>query len=82
MKKTKSFPLYNSDTPPASTNAKKADQTEPAKPTYLKALLSGTTKLFSNEKPATDANSDRKAALRYIKNSALLKNLYFGKMTC
>ena len=76
-------PLYNSDNPPKEQNEKSSEQTSQSKTPYLKAILSGATRLFSmeNKKP-DDANPDRNAALRYIKESALLRNLYVGDMSC
>ena len=40
---------------------------------YLKAILSGTIRISSSEKFSTDLNPDRAAALRYIKESAILR---------
>ena len=78
----KNLPLYNSDNPPTTPNQKTSAQTEQNKTPYLKAILSGATKLFSLENKKADTNPDRNAASRYIKESALLRNLYFGDMSC
>ncbi len=40
---------------------------------YLKAILSGQASLNTYEKKAALINPDREAALRYIKESSLLK---------
>jgi hypothetical protein len=74
--------LYNSDNPPATTNQETLAQAEQSKTPYLKAILSGAAKLFSMENKKADANPDRNAALRYIKESSLLRNLYVGDMSC
>jgi hypothetical protein len=61
---------------------------EPAAPAaqsktpYLKAILSGTTKFFTPEKELPKIDPDRIAALRYIKESGILRNLFMGKMSC
>jgi hypothetical protein len=78
----KNQPLYNSDNPPEEQSEKSSGQTSQSKTPYLKAILSGATKLFSMETKKPDANPDRNAALRYIKESALLRNLYAGDMSC
>lgn len=40
---------------------------------YLKAILSGTRQALGSEKNSTVTNPDREAALRYIKESAVLR---------
>ena len=69
--------LYNSDNPPQDQNG----QTQNNSP-YLKEILSGTTKLVASENTLSVINADRLAALRYIKDSALIKKIFVGKMSC
>jgi hypothetical protein len=78
----KNSTLHNSDNPPTSTNEETPAQTDQSKTPYLKAILSGATKLFSMENKKPDTHPDRNAALRYIKESALLRNLYAGDISC
>jgi hypothetical protein len=79
----KNIRLYNSDNPPTSQKKEISAQAEQSKTPYLKAILSGASRLFSMENKKTDdTNPDRNAALRYIKESALLRNLYAGDMSC
>ena len=82
MKRKRTLSLYNSDNPPATLNEKSSAQPEQSRSPYLKAIFSGTIKLFSPENNLTVTNPDRAAALRYIKDSALLRKLYTGKMSC
>ena len=77
MKRNQSPSVYNSDNPPQDQNGQ-AQNNSP----YLKEILSGTTKSFSSENNLTLINADRLAALRYIKESALIKSIYVGKMSC
>ena len=69
--------LYNSDNPPQNQNGQSQNNSP-----YLKEILSGKTKLFTSENSLSVINADRLAALRYIKDSALIKKIYFGKMSC
>jgi hypothetical protein len=78
----RNHPLYNSDNPPTDLNERSSGQTAQNKSPYLKAILSGKAKLFASDKESPVINSDRIAALRYIKESAFLKKLYFDKMSC
>jgi len=82
MKRKQPPSLYNADHPPKTLNDKSAGQPDQSKTPYLKSILAGSTKLFAPEKDSPVTNPDRVAALRYIKESALLKKLYFGKMSC
>ena len=82
MKRNHPLTLFNSDKPLKNLNQESLTQSAQSKSPYLKAMLSGTTKLIAPDKDLPVINSDRLAALRYIKNSALLKKLYIGKMSC
>jgi hypothetical protein len=79
MKKNHPLSVYNSDNPPNQPNQESSAQN---KSPYLKAIFSGSAKQFSpgNNSPVT--NSDHAAALRYIKESALVKKIYVGKISC
>jgi hypothetical protein len=81
MKNNSPLSLYNSDNPPKAPNEKSSDQPAQSKTPYLKAILSGTTKLFAQEKNSP-VNPDREAALRYIKESSFLKKFNIEKMSC
>jgi hypothetical protein len=74
--------LYNADNPPKELNEKSAEQSSQSKTPYLKAILSGKTKSFSLENNLPVNNSDRIAALRYIRESTFLRKLYVDKMSC
>lgn len=83
MKRNPPLSLYNADNPPKAPNQASSSQASQSKSPYLRAILSGTTKLFvpGNDLPVTDP--DRVAALRYIKESALSKKLFMQKkMSC
>jgi hypothetical protein len=82
MKRKRPLSLYNTDNPPTTLSEKPSAQPEQSKSPYLKAIFSGTVKLFSLENNLSATNPDRAAALRYIKDSALLRKLYTGKMSC
>ena len=82
MKRNHPLSLYNADNPPKARNEKSSDQPAQSKSPYLKAILSGTAKLSAPENNLPVTNPDRIAALRYIKESAFLKKLYVGKMSC
>jgi hypothetical protein len=59
---------------PSSNIAEQATKaTQPNLSPYLKAILSGATRLINAGRSATIVNPDREAAIRYIKESALLK---------
>ncbi len=81
MKRNHPLPLYNADNPPKAPNQESSNQLVQNKTPYLKAILSGTKKLFAPEKDSP-ANPDREAALRYIKESSFLKKFYIEKMSC
>lgn len=82
MKRNRPLSLYNSDNPPKAQQQESSTQPAQSKSPYLKAMLSGTTKSFAPENDLPVINPDRAAALRYIKESALLKKLYIEKMSC
>ena len=82
MKRNHPLSLYNSDNPPKNQNEKSSDQSALSKTPYLKAILSGTTKLFTRENDRVVTNPDREAALRYIKESSFMKKFYIEKMSC
>lgn len=82
MKRNHPLSLYNSDNPPKTLNEKYSDQPAQNKTLYLKAILSGTTKLFTPKNESSVINPDREAALRYIKESSFLKKIYIEKMSC
>jgi hypothetical protein len=56
-----------------------AETTEPqasvqtSRSPYLKAILSGASRLINSGKIISIANPDREAAIRYIRESAMLK---------
>jgi hypothetical protein len=82
MKRNHPLSLYNSDNPPKAQNQESSTQPAQSKSPYLKAMLSGKTKLFAPEKDLAVINPDHEAALRYIKESALVKKIYIEKMSC
>jgi hypothetical protein len=82
MKKNHLLPLYNSNSRQKSPKEKSTDQPAESKTPYLKAILSGTTKLIAPENDLPAINPDREAALRYIKESSFIKRLSVGKMSC
>jgi hypothetical protein len=82
MKRKQQPVLYNSDNPPKYPNGNSSTQDSPGKTPYLKAILSGATKFFTPDNVQAEKNSDRNAALRYIKGSALLRSLYIDKLSC
>jgi hypothetical protein len=82
MKRNHRLSLYNADNPPNEQKQGSSSQSEQNKSPYLKAIFSGTAKLISRENNLPVINPDHAAALRYIKESAVLKKLYIGKMSC
>ncbi len=56
----------------AESNAKQADK-QPNLSPYLKAILSGATRLVGSANTTSGQNPDREAAIRYIKESALMR---------
>ncbi len=48
---------------------------------FLKEFLAGSAKLFTTGSDLKEINSDRLAALRYIRESAFIRKLYLGKMS-
>ena len=76
MKKNHPLSLYNSDNPPNQESSVQS------KSPYLKSIFSGSARLISpgNNLPVT--NPDHAAALRYIKESASIKKIYIGKISC
>ena len=82
MKRNHPLPLYNADNPPKNRNEISSDRSAQSQTPYLKAILSGTTKLFTQENDPVLTNSDREAALRYIKESSFLKKFNIDKMSC
>lgn len=79
MKKNHLLSLYNSDNPQNQPNQGSSVQN---KSPYLKAIFSGSAKLFSRENNSPVNNPDHEAALRYIKESALIKKIYDEKISC
>lgn len=77
MKNNQPSSLYNSDNPPLELNGQSQNNSP-----YLKEILTGKPKLFSTENNLPLTNADRLAALRYIKDSSLIKNIYAGKIGC
>jgi len=77
MKNNQPSTLYNSDNPPQGQNGQLQNNSP-----YLKEILKGKPKLFSKENNVSLINADRLAALRYIKDSSLIKNIYAGKLSC
>jgi len=82
MKRNHPQSLYNADNPPKAPNERSSDPAAQNKTPYLRAILAGTTKLFSSEKGLAVINPDREAALRYIKESSIMKKFYIEKMSC
>lgn len=82
MKKNTPLSLYNSDNPPIDPKKTSSFTSGESKSPYIKAMLSGTAKMFSRENDLSLKNPDHMAALRYIKESGLIKKLYDGKMSC
>jgi hypothetical protein len=82
MKRNRPLSLYNADNPPKAPKQESLSQATQSKSPYLRAILSGTTKLFTMENESPVTNPDRIAALRYIKQSASLRKLYIEKMSC
>jgi hypothetical protein len=82
MKKNTPLSLYNSDNPPIDPKEKSAASPGENKSPYIKTILSGSVKMFARENDLPVKDPDRMAALRYIKESALLKKLYTGKISC
>lgn len=77
MKRNLPPSLYNSDNPPQEQNGQSKNNSP-----YLKEILAGKTKMFKSGNNLSLTNADRLAALRYIKESALIKSIYDGKMSC
>jgi hypothetical protein len=75
MKSNSPFSFYISDNPLKTLNQESSAQPSQNKSPYLKAILSGNTKSFARENHLPDANPDRTAAIRYIKESSLLKKI-------
>lgn len=69
MKSTISKLRFFSHSLTVVTDESSAEQRSP----YLKAILSGKLRTISSEKDLTVTNPDREAALRYIKESAVLR---------
>ena len=82
MKRNHPLSLYNVDNPPKATNERSSGSAEQNKTPYLRAILAGTTKLFSSGNESSVINPDREAALRYIKESTFMKKFYMEKMSC
>ena len=77
MKNNQPSSLYNSDNPPQDQNGQSKNNSP-----YLKEILKGKPKLYSAESNLSLTNADHLAALRYIKDSSLIKNIYAGKLSC
>jgi hypothetical protein len=58
---------------PATTEKKETAIQKANQSPYLKAILSGASRLINSGRIVSMVNADRDAALRYIKESALLK---------
>ncbi len=71
MKSTATASLYFS--PQAQQEKKEAASLKPNLSPYLKAILSGATRLVNSGSHAAMENPDRDAAIRYIKESALMR---------
>lgn len=57
-----------------SVNEKKeVPSNQPNLSPYLKAILSGATRLINSGGSAAVANPDREAAIRYIRESAIMR---------
>jgi hypothetical protein len=78
MKRNRPLSLYNSDDPAKSRQQESTDPLSQNKTAYLKPIHP----VSAPENDSPPANPDRLAALRYIKESAFLKKLYIGKMSC
>jgi hypothetical protein len=75
MKSNSPLSFYITDNPMKVLNHESSGQQTQSKSPYLKAILSGNTKSFTHENRLPDANPDRTAAIRYIKESSLLKKI-------
>jgi hypothetical protein len=73
MKSNSQSPLYFLGNPLKVVNQESPATAVENQSPYLKAILSGTTKSLTAENDLPVANPDRAAALRYIKESSLLK---------
>ncbi len=56
-----------------STEKKESKQEQTNLSPYLKAILSGATRLINSGRSLSIVNPDREAAIRYIKESALMR---------
>lgn len=82
MKRNRPQSLNNTVNPPNIPDKGSKAQPSHDRSPYLKAILSGSTKLITQDNELPLINPDRMAALRYIKDSALLRKLFFDKMSC
>ncbi|MBL7729957.1 MAG: hypothetical protein JNM88_02175 [Chitinophagaceae bacterium] len=71
MKSTATASLYFS--PQAQPEKKEASVAKPNLSPYLKAILSGATRLINSGSHYAMENADRDAAIRYIKESASMR---------
>jgi hypothetical protein len=65
--------LYFSPQQPGTDKQAILKTEQPEKSPYLKAILSGATRLLNSGKVISLANPDREAAIRYIKESTLMR---------
>jgi hypothetical protein len=82
MKRNHPISLFNADNPPKTKQQESSAPAAQKQTPFLKEILSGPVNMFTRENEATEANPDRLAALRYIRESALIRKLYAGKMSC
>jgi len=82
MKRNHPLSLYNTDDQAKSRQQESSDQSSQNKVAFLKAVRPRSTNSTATENVSPPVNPDRLAALRYIKESAFLKKLYIGKMSC
>ena len=81
MKRNHPQSLYNADNLPKVPSERSSDPAAQNKTPYLRAILAGTTKLFTSANGSSGINPDREAALRYIKESTFMKKFYIEKMS-
>ena len=79
MKKNHPLSLYNSDNPPDQPKQESPSQ---SRSPYLKSIFSGSARPISPGKNLPVTNPDYAAALRYIKESASIRKIYIGKISC
>ena len=82
MKRNRPLSLYNTDVLAKSRQQGSSDPAVQNKVAFLKAIQPRSANNTAPENDTAAVNPDRVAALRYIKESAFLKKLYVGKMSC